>query len=713
MTINDEAAARPYVFRIGDTVTYANQQWEISDIAGTILGIRSVDSGERLTVSTIKVAQENPAEDRIARRTTVLYLAESEATRTSKAAEHQGDILKDVDRRLADVEEVAIGRPQGVLQYREGYGPGSSQWSRAGLKQAELKTLADQLGTRAPELAKKLRVSRSTLFRQANAYLMEGPASLLDGRRTRNHRVTDGLAAEVLEICERVNREHAHSPRVSKKQRAAIVSARLEKLPDRGFAIPGERRLVRVLDELSAGMYLDGDAANRWSAASAPNRVFRSRPGLLPGSQMQVDSTRLDIFLLFPDGSVQRPDAAFLSDVATRSVTAFSLALNICGADVAFMIAQTMTPRPRYDLPSELKNDWELKRRDLPWVQMFDPEVRERLDGMVPLIRPRLIVTDNGRNYTSRAVEAACRQLGITIVRASPYAGTDKGIIERLHGAIKTKFLAKLPGFTGGSVSSSGDEKPKKEGLLTVAEFAWLLDRWIVHCWQNAPTDGLRDPRLGGGPLLSPNAEYAAMFPYVGFIPRPLSRNDFIGLLPTLRRKIHSDGVQMDYRMYDAPELEGLRRRTSGTVLDGLWEVHYLPADYRMVWVYDAETGNYIDCEWKEDRLDKPFAKEVRDLAIRIVEAGGVDPKAIAEATSRSFIESSLQELRRQRRKQAAKDFERGVQDAQRGLTPNISTIRGNEGYVSQEPSPDPEPHDTDGDDEDLEGFEGVNGVAP
>lgn len=697
------------VYRVGDTVSYADQQWKISAIDATVLDLLSIDSGERLAVSVAKVAQENAAEDRLARRTSVLQIAESEATRKGPTAKRQGEILKDVDRRLADVEEVALGRPRGALEYREGFGAGSSQWSRAGLKEAELKVLADQLQTRAPGLAKQLRASRSTLFRKANAYLLEGPASLLDGRRTRNHRVTDGLSTDVLNICYRVNSEHVHGPRVSKKRRAAIARSRIENLPGRAFPVPGDRRLIHILDELSAGKYLDGDAVNRWSAASAPDRVFGSHPAILPGQQMQADSTILDIWLIFPDGSIQRPDVAFLSDVATRSVTAFALSLHICGADLAFMIAQTMTPRPHYDLPEELKNDWEVRRRDLPWVQMFDPAVREQLDGKVPLIRPRLIVTDNGRNYTSRAVEAACRQLGITIVRTSPYAGTDKGIIERLHGAIKTMLLSKLPGFTGGSVSSSGDEKPKKDSLLTVAEFAWLLDRWIVHCWQNTPTEGLRDPRVGGGQPLSPNAQYAAMFPYVGFIPRPLSRNDYIGLTPSCRRKIHSDGIQVEYRMYDAPELGGLRRRTSGTALDGLWEVHYLPADPQVIWVYDPETRTYIACEWKEDRLDKPFSREVRDLASKIVESGGVEPKFTAEATSLSFIEACLQDLRKQRRRQAKQDLAREVQDAQQGLSPNIATIRGHEGYVS--PEPEPEPVTDDDDDENLEGFEGVSGA--
>lgn len=696
------------VFRPGDHATYLERDWIIADFAGTMVGLYDSDTNERLSVSVAKLAETNPAQDRLYRRITELSLAETDGLRSGAGQDRQAGILKDVDRRLADVQEVALGKPQGVRSYREGYGPGSSQWSRAGLKQAELQALSEQLRRRDPELAKKVQMSRSTLFRLANAYLLDGPVCLLDGRRTRNHRVTDGVDPKVLETCARLNRELLHQARVSRKQRVATVRARLEAMHEQEFAIPGDSRLLRLLDELSNGMYLDGDAANKRSAANAPDRVFGSHPALLPGARMQVDSTRLDINLIFPDGSIQRPDAAFMSDQATRSVTAFALAKNLCGADLAFMIAQTMTPRPRYDVPPELKNNWEMKRRELPWIQMYDPQVRETLDAFVPLIRPRLIITDNGRNYTSRTVEAACRQLGITIVRAAPYTPTDKGIMERLLGSIKTMFLAKLPGFTGGSISSGGDVKPKREDLLTLSEFAWLLDRWLVHIWQNTPTEGLRDPRLGGGPLLSPNAEYAAMFPFVGFLPKPLSRNDYIGLLPMVRRTIQNDGVQFEYRMYDAPELGPLRRRTSGTALDGLWEVHYIPADSRTVWVYDPETEKYIDCEWKEDRLDRPFSKQIRDLARKIVEDGGVDTTFTSGNASINLIEAALHELKSRRKKQAANDVETALQESQRVKLPTGDTVRGPEVHPL-EPADEPETYD----DGPRGGYSNVNGALP
>lgn len=707
-------------FWIGDRIHYSDRDWEITDVAGNLLGLIDVESGERLTASVLRVIEECPMEDRLGRGTAALTLAETLEAQVKAGGQRDG-VLAAVDRVTRDVQEVAFGRAEGAAEFKPGYGQGSSRWSRAGLKASELRAVADQLETREPGLARKLSLSQDTLFRKARAYEMNGPAALIDKRMTRTHRVTELVPAEVLEVCEQVNRESVSRSNISKSQRLAMVRSRIAKqYPDHEFKVPGNGRLRKVLDELANGMYLTGDASNRRSAAAVPERVLKSRPALLPGSEMQVDSTKLDILVIFPDGKVRRPDFAWIIDKATRCVGGTALAVKICGADLAFMIAQCMTPRPRSDLPDEPKNRWEMHQRDLPWPQFFDPDAREKVDVRAPLIRPRRIVTDNARDYTSRVVDAACQQFGITLVRSAVRTPTDKGLVENRFATLNSRLLAKLPGYVGRSVAARG-RHPEKDDLLTLSEFAWLLDRWIVHFWQNTPTEGLRDPRVPAGPPLSPNAAYMALFPYVGFVPAPLSRNDRISLLPALTRTVQRDGIEIEYRMYDSPELGGLRRRSG--VSDGKWEVHYMPANPSTVWVYDDERDTYIDCAWKEDRLDKPFSVAVRTLARKVVDDGGVDPAFCREDTNMEFINEYLNEQRRIRKQEATNELERTVQQAQQGLRPGLATIDALADNITEPDSGDApyDDNDTadDGDDEqdtddegdDLLGFETVNGT--
>lgn len=389
-------------FWIGDRIHYSERDWEITDISGNLLGLIDLENGERLTASLFRVSEECPLEDRLGRGTAALSLAETLETQVKGAGQRDG-VLAAVDRLAPDVQEVAFGRAEGATEFKPGYGHGSSRWSRAGLKESELRALADQLKTREPGLARKLALSQSTLFRKARAYETDGPAALIDRRMTRTHRVTDLVPPEVLEVCEQVNRELIPKSNISKSQRLAMVRSRIAKqYPAHEFKVPGNGRLRKVLDELAKGVYLTGNASNRRSAAAVPERVLKSRPALLPGSEMQEDSTKLDILVIFPDGKVRRPDFAWIIDKATRCVGGTALAVKIRGADLAFMIAQCMTPRPRGDMPDEPKNRWEMHQRDLPWPQFFDPDAREKVDVRAPLIRPCRIVTDRPRRRESR-----------------------------------------------------------------------------------------------------------------------------------------------------------------------------------------------------------------------------------------------------------------------------------------------------------------------
>ncbi|MEG9247883.1 hypothetical protein V6S67_07285 [Arthrobacter sp. Soc17.1.1.1] len=691
---------------------YADHGWEIVDVAGQLVGLLDRDNGERLTTSLSSLIAQNPPEDRFGRVIAQMNVIETLAAGAPNANDRQACALREMQRKAADAYEVLHGTAMGASCPRPGYGEGSSRWSRAHLKARELAAIADEMRARDPASARALTRSHSSLLRDAEKLMQSGLAALIDGRRSRNHTVLDGIAAEVLKECNWVLRDLGKRSRVPKQEQVARVQRRLrKKYPDADFALPPARRLGKILDELSDGQYLDGDALNRLTAANTPKRVNQARSALLPGSEIQVDSTRLDILLILPGGKIGRPECSIMVDKATRSILSFSLAKNIDGADLAFMIAQAMTLRPRTDLEDVPANYWELKSRDLPWAQMYDAAERERLDVMVPLVRPRCIETDHGRDYTSEVVESACRQLGITLVRSSVRTPTDKAVVERAFGTIKTRFLSQLPGFTGGALSSRGDH-PEKDNLLTLYEFAWLLDRWIVHIWQNTPAEGLREPLVGALQPLSPNAAYQAMFPYVGFVPVPLSRRDYISLLPIAMRTIQSDGIQLEYRMYDSPGLDVLRRRTSGTLLpEGKWEVHYIPTDPRVVWVHNPTGNTYVECYWKENRLDKPFSRPIRERARQMIDDGEVDPSYCSTDATMSLIDVALSQVRKGRREEAKKELERGFQEAQRGHQPAMTTINGVEDLEPVDQSDQLDVSEWGPDDE-IQGFDAVNGVV-
>ncbi|MFJ5843060.1 Mu transposase C-terminal domain-containing protein [Streptomyces shenzhenensis] len=121
---------------------------------------------------------------------------------------------------------------------------------------------------------------------------------------------------------------------------------------------------------------------------------------------------------------------------------------------------------------------------------------------------------------------------------------------------------------------------------------------------------------------MSPNDAYALLVSRTGYLPLPLSGEDYLELLPAVWRSVNDYGVRIDHRTYNCAELGPLRRRPSGVdAKGGLWEVHYDPYNLSHVWVRDARTGRWITAPWTHRHLvSAPFAdftwRRARELLV-------------------------------------------------------------------------------------------------
>ena len=160
----------------------------------------------------------------------------------------------------------------------------------------------------------------------------------------------------------------------------------------------------------------------------------------------------------------------------------------------------------------------------------------------------------------------------------------------------------------------------------SMAELQALLDEWVVAVWQNRPHDGLRDP-LAPGRALTPNERYAALIDVAGYVPVPLSPEDYIELLPASWRVINSYGVKIGLRTYDSGELNPYRRQHSGIEAEnGRWEVRYDPYDISRIWIRNHHHGGHRRSPWRvgHDRpgappffMDIPLGSAVFQVVIR------------------------------------------------------------------------------------------------
>jgi hypothetical protein len=212
-----------------------------------------------------------------------------------------------------------------------------------------------------------------------------------------------------------------------------------------------------------------------------------------------------------------------------------------------------------------------------------------------------------------------------------------KPVIERTLGSVSTLFAQYVAGYVGSSTEHRG--KNAGDGAAwSMAELQALLDEWIVAVWQNRPHDGLRDP-LAPGRALTPNERYAALIGAAGYVPVPLSPEDYIELLPASWRVINSYGVKIGLRTYDSGELNPYRRQHSGIeAQNGRWEVRYDPYDISRVWVRNHHHGGWLPAIWKHLRTAPvPFGEQAWTHAREILASRGSDPvteAAIAAAAA-------------------------------------------------------------------------------
>ena len=188
-----------------------------------------------------------------------------------------------------------------------------------------------------------------------------------------------------------------------------------------------------------------------------------------------------------------------------------------------------------------------------------------------------------------------------------------------------------MAGYVGSSVERRG--KNAEEGAAwSMAELQALLDEWIVAVWQNRPHDGLRDP-LAPGRALTPNERYAALIDVAGYVPVPLSPEDYIELLPASWRVINSYGVKIGLRTYDSGELNPYRRQHSGIdAQNGRWEVRYDPYDISRIWIRNHHHGGWLSATWKHLRTAPvPFGEQAWNHARQLLAARGSDPATEAE----------------------------------------------------------------------------------
>ncbi|PBA71912.1 integrase [Mycobacterium avium] len=386
--------------------------------------------------------------------------------------------------------------------------------------------------------------------------------------------------------------------------------------------MPSETTFYRLMWRLSAGKHTFGSARTRRSLAKQPEKPFGALTVARPGEMVEIDSTPLDVLVVLDDATVDRVELTGMVDNATRSIPAAVLRPTTKAVDAALLLARALTPEP-------MRPGWvdalRMSRSVLPHHRLT--EIDQRLEDAAarPVIAPETIVCDHGKAYLSQTFRQACCTLGINLQPAHPDVPTDKPKVERTLQSVAALFAQEVAGYVGSSVERRG-KNADQNAVWSIVELQALLDEWIVAVWQNRPHDGLRDP-VTPGKALTPNEKYAALVEFAGYVPMPLTGEDYIELLPAKWRTINSYGVRINNRTYDAKALNPHRHQDSGVqARKGQWEVHHDPYDVSRIWVRNHHDGGWMMATWTHLRsAPVPFGESIWQQARSVLAQRGGD----------------------------------------------------------------------------------------
>ena len=575
--------------------------------------------------------------------------------------------------RLAHLLEVETGFRSGTPyraepgEPRAGYDPTAvSLGQRRRTKVAELAALEEHSGIAVLGL-----ISERTLERMAAAWRRDGIAGLIDRRQVRATGGHPSIDDRVAEAIRAVHAETLHRSRISMSTRARLVQQYVAERFGEGVPVPHRTTIRKAwVDWFGPGggrqRYLRSAAATEPSAA----RVVVQRPGQV----VALDTTVLPV--LVRDGVFGDPVSVHVTlalDVYTRSVLGFRLTLvSDTAMDVAMVLREVMTPTP-------IRPGW---GPDMGWAYPGIPAtVVDQLAGYpvagLPFFAPETVTTDHGAIYKNHHLVEVQRVLGCNILPARVLRPTDKQVVERVFGSIRSLLLELLLGYTGVDVADRGFD-PQADAVWTVDEMEHLLATWTVSVWQNREL-GEHAPAWDPGGRHSPNTLFAASLTQHGFALQVPEPQLYYQLLPAHHVAIHGRrGVKILGLWYDGPGLNPYRGTLSsrGGRHRGTWAIHRDPRDRRHVYFADPGTGRWHTLRWTglppDGQLPAFGDARVQDL-LRETAQCGLKPRDDAELlptllrllSARTPVDAWPTQLPKQRRTDQAREAAR-TQDADR-----------------------------------------------
>ncbi|SHJ59496.1 Mu DNA binding, I gamma subdomain [Desulfofundulus thermosubterraneus DSM 16057] len=308
---------------------------------------------------------------------------------------------------------------------------------------------------RLEALARRRKVSKTTLYRMADRYMKEGVIGLVHDRYRRPGEGTrDKSRRSVTPEVEKFIR--AMYLKYPPPKKSKVYEELKKAAAAKGWPLPSRATVYRVIADIKPAEEVLATRGDKEYESKMMPKVRRTYNHLLAMEEIVGDGHPFDIFVEF-NGRAVRPNLSAWMDLRSRKIVGWCVTAGPANSDtIALALRHAIIT---HGLPGTLYTDW-------------------------------------GKEYINEYIKDVCRRLDIGIRNCIPRTPRSKAI-ERLFRTVHDQFTLYLPGYCGNTPENRppgyDEKKLLKQGKLL--KFEDFVRRWAqyVEVYNNQVHSQIKD----------------------------------------------------------------------------------------------------------------------------------------------------------------------------------------------------------------------------
>ncbi|MCY9658493.1 DDE-type integrase/transposase/recombinase [Paenibacillus chondroitinus] len=309
----------------------------------------------------------------------------------------------------------------------------------------------------------------------------------------------------------------------------------------------------------------------------------------IPLEEVEMDHTKLDLFVVDDDTRLPlgRPWITIAIDKATGNLIGLYVAFHSPSYVSVMKTMRHMMTSKYYvkELYPEIKNEW------------------------VAYGVPRLLVLDNGKEFRSRSLLDACKQLGINVKFCPPRKPWFKGQVERTFRTLNQQLIHQMPGTTFSNVVDKKDYDPKKNAIVGYKKLIYLIHRWVIDEYSQQYNKGVK-----GSPAKLWR-DHIEKHGRPAFLDDSEKWDIVLGKLKT-GSTIQRPGIQYQYLFYNSQALQELKLELMKKRINTV-DFKYDPSDLSQIHVYNELNRTFITVPCSDQDYSQGLQEFTHKLLVR------------------------------------------------------------------------------------------------